>query len=105
MDALNQHLSPGLARGQLWKTSDSYVRIIDRGKTLVHYKLMKNPTQSAVTRLMKRNALAHYLQAAHASLLSETGARGCEVRPELLADLDARPVSRHFAAGPLPASS
>ena len=30
-----------LAKGQVWKTGDAYLQIMDRGKRLIEYKMMK----------------------------------------------------------------
>jgi len=30
-----------LAKGQVWRTGDAYLQIMDRGKRLISYKIMK----------------------------------------------------------------
>lgn len=40
---------PTTRTGQLWKIPDGYLQIVQRGKTLIHYKMMRNPDQRAVT--------------------------------------------------------
>src|SRR5215831_21365914 len=32
-----------LEKGQLWKVDDAYLQIVELGKRLIHYKLMKKP--------------------------------------------------------------
>jgi len=66
-----KHQFPGFAKGQLWKADNSYFQIVDQGKRHVHYKLMKEPNQSAaITRLIKTEALAVYLNATDATLMN-----------------------------------
>jgi len=44
----NKKPLPPLEKGQLWKTDTSYIQIWDIGKTLVDYKMMKQPGNKAV---------------------------------------------------------
>ena len=37
-----------LAKGQVWKTGDAYLQIMDRGKRLISYKMMKQRGERAV---------------------------------------------------------
>jgi hypothetical protein len=37
-----------LANGQTWKTAETYIRITEIGKTLISYKMMKQPGQRGV---------------------------------------------------------
>jgi hypothetical protein len=37
-----------LAKGQVWRTGDAYLQIMDRGKRLISYKMMKEWGQRAV---------------------------------------------------------
>ena len=37
-----------LAKGQVWKTGNAYVQIMDRGKRPISYKMMKERGQRAV---------------------------------------------------------
>ncbi len=61
----------GLATGQLWKTDDAYVQIVELGKKLIHYKLLKDPKQPVVmTRMIRTDALAVYLRMTEATLMS-----------------------------------
>jgi len=70
MGATSQKLSPPLAKGQLWKTDDAYLQIVDLEKRLIHYKLMKKPDQPAATRLIRTDVLAVYLRATDAVLMN-----------------------------------
>ncbi len=70
MELSGQKPTPGLAKGQLWKTDDTYLQIVELGKRQIHYKVMKKPDQPAVTRLIRTEALAVYLSATEAVLMS-----------------------------------
>jgi len=51
-------------KGQLWKVDNAYIQIVDHGKRLIHYKMMKQPGQKAVlTRIIRPDAFAVYLMA------------------------------------------
>ncbi len=46
---INKKASPeGLAAGQLWKLNHAYIQIVELGKRLLHYRMMKNPGQRGV---------------------------------------------------------
>ena len=63
---------PDLAQGQLWKADGSYIQIVERGKRLIHYKMMKQPAQKAVmTRMVGIEALVTYLRKNGATLISQ----------------------------------
>lgn len=71
MDTNRQQTPPGLAQGQLWKTDNTYLQIVELGKKLIHYKLLKDPRQPVViTRLIRTDALAVYLRATEATLMN-----------------------------------
>ena len=64
--------SPALASGQLWKLDHAYIQIVELGKRLIHYKLMRQPGQRAVlTRMIGIEALAVYLRTNEATLVSQ----------------------------------
>ena len=68
---IKQRQFPGFAKGQVWKADGSYLQIIDQGKRHIQYKLMREPNQAAaITRLIKTEALAVYLNATEAVLLN-----------------------------------
>ena len=59
-----------LEAGQLWKIEHGYVYIVELGKRLIHYKLLRNPDQKAVlTRLIGIEALLNYLRQSEAVLV------------------------------------
>jgi hypothetical protein len=60
-----------LEAGQLWKIEHGYVYIVELGKQLIHYKLMRQPSQRAVlTRMIGIEALLNYLRQSEAELVS-----------------------------------
>ena len=59
-----------LAKGQLWKTADVYLQIMDRGKRLIEYKMMKELGKRAVRTQMSGIAeVEAYLKANEAKLV------------------------------------
>jgi hypothetical protein len=60
-----------LEAGQLWKIEHGYLYIVELGKRLIHYKMLKQPHQKAVvTRMIGFEALATYLRSNEAELVS-----------------------------------
>ncbi len=63
-----------LAKGQVWRTGEAYLQIVDRGKRLISYKMMKEQGQRAVRTQMSAIAeVEEYLKANDAELI-ETAA-------------------------------
>ena len=70
--AMKSPNSGPLEKGQLWKVDENYLQIVDLGKRLIHYKLMKKPDQKAViTRMIGVEALAVYLRSNEATLVAQ----------------------------------
>jgi hypothetical protein len=66
-----QQRPQGLEKGQLWKIEHGYVLIVELGKRLIHYKMLKHPGQKAViTRLIGIDALAVFLKHTGAELVT-----------------------------------
>jgi len=64
-----------LEAGQLWKIEHGYLYIVELGKRLIHYKMLKQPNQkAAATRLIGIPALATYLKHNQAELVTQSGA-------------------------------
>ena len=60
----------GLAKGQLWKTNENYIRIVELGKTLIQYKLLRQEGQKAVkTQMTGISTLQDYLKTNSARLV------------------------------------
>ncbi len=53
---------PALAKGQIWKTKDLYIQIVELGKILVHYKLLEHLDQIRGTQMSRIEILAEYLR-------------------------------------------
>ena len=59
-----------LAKGQVWKTGDAYLQIMDRGKRLISYKMMKERGQRAVrTQMSGIGDVESFLKANEAELV------------------------------------
>jgi hypothetical protein len=59
-----------LAKGQVWRTGDAYLQIMDRGKRLISYKMMKKRGERAVRMQMSGIAdVEAYLKANEAELI------------------------------------
>jgi hypothetical protein len=59
-----------LAKGQVWKTAEAYLQIMDRGKRLISYKMMKERGQRAVRTQMSGIAdVESFLKANQAELV------------------------------------
>ncbi len=62
-----------LEKGQLWKCAQNYVYIVEMGRRLIHYKLLKYPTQKGVlTRMVGLEAIQGYLKANDGELVTAT---------------------------------
>jgi hypothetical protein len=62
-----------LEKGQLWKLENGYLYIVEPGKRLVHYKLLRQPNQKAVvTRLIGMEELLTYLKHNEAQMIEDT---------------------------------
>jgi hypothetical protein len=60
-----------LEKGQMWKVEHGYIYIVELGKRLIHYKMLREPKQKAVlTRMIGFDALAKFLTQSEAELVS-----------------------------------
>lgn len=60
--------------GQLWKVEQGYLYIVEMGKRLIHYKMLRQPKQRAVvTRMIGIEALLKYLKQSEAELVNCPG--------------------------------
>ena len=60
-----------LAKGQIWKTENAYIQIVELGKRLIQYKMMKQQGQKAVkTQMAGIDSLESYLKTNAAKLVS-----------------------------------
>jgi hypothetical protein len=60
---------PALARGQLWKTVDAYIQIVDLGKRLIDYRMMRQLGQSRRTQTSSIETMEKYLKTNEARLV------------------------------------
>jgi hypothetical protein len=59
-----------LTKGQVWRTAEAYLQIMDRGKRLISYKMMKERGKKAVMTQMSAIAtVEEYLKANKAELI------------------------------------
>lgn len=58
-----------LKAGQLWKTQERFLQVMDVGKTLVHYRILRSPNQKvSATRVANQGEMIEYLKRNKASL-------------------------------------
>jgi len=70
MKSNNNRVTEPLAKGQLWKTNDTYVQIVELGKRLIHYKMPRQLGQRAVkTHTVGIETLESYLKTNQARLV------------------------------------
>ncbi len=64
--------SPTLSKGQLWKTNDAYIHIVELGKTLIHYRMTRSLKQKGViTQLSAIGTMMSYLKRKDAQLVRQ----------------------------------
>jgi hypothetical protein len=61
---------PVLTKGQLWKTDQAYIHIVELGKTLLHYRMTRSLKQKGVITQMSAIAtMVKYLKSNEARLV------------------------------------
>lgn len=61
-----------LAKGQVWRTGDAYLQIMDRGKRLISYKVMRERGKRGVrTQMSGIHDVEAYLKANDAELIEK----------------------------------
>jgi len=61
---------PPLAKGQVWKIDNAYIQIVELGKTLIQYKMLRQQGQKAVkTHMTGISTLQTYLKTNAAQLV------------------------------------
>ena len=66
--------SPALAKGQLWKTEKGHIQIVDLGKLLVHYKMLRDLRQMRRTQMSRIDSMVAYLKTNGAQLVENSAA-------------------------------
>jgi len=64
--------TPALAKGQLWKTEEGHIRIMDLGKMLVHYKMLRDLRQARRTQISRIDSMEAYLKTNRAQLAEDS---------------------------------
>jgi hypothetical protein len=71
MSSTRQKAAVGLEKGQLWKLDNTYIQIVELGKRLIQYRILKQPNQKGVlTRMIGFDALISYLRTNRAILVA-----------------------------------
>jgi hypothetical protein len=65
---------PALAKGQLWSTTKGHIQIVDLGKMLVHYKMLRDLRQMRRTQMSRINTMEGYLKTNRAQLVESSAA-------------------------------
>jgi hypothetical protein len=58
-----------LARGQRWKTKDAYIEIVELGKRLIHYRMVRQLGQMRRTQTSGIDTMESYLKSHEAQLV------------------------------------
>ena len=69
MKANRKKALPALANGQLWKTDTAYIQIVELGKRLIDYRMMRELGQSRRTQTSSIETMANYLKTNAARLV------------------------------------
>jgi hypothetical protein len=60
---------PALANGQLWKTDNAYIQIVELGKRLIDYRMMRQLGQARRTQTSSIETMEKYLKTNEARLV------------------------------------
>jgi hypothetical protein len=74
MKANGKKSTPALAKGQLWRTEKGHIQIVDLGKMLVHYKMLKDLRQMRRTQMSRIDTMEGYLKSNRAQLVENSAA-------------------------------
>jgi hypothetical protein len=59
-----------LLKGQIWKAKETYVQIVDAGKTLIHYTMSPKPRQRGLrVHMATRETVLDFLKSNRAKLV------------------------------------
>lgn len=62
--------STPLVKGQIWKVKETYVQIVDAGKTLIHYTMSPKPRQRGLrVHMATRETVQDFLKSNRAKLM------------------------------------
>jgi hypothetical protein len=58
-----------LVKGQIWKVKETYVQVVDAGKTLIHYTMSPKPRQRGLrVHMATRDTVQEFLRSNQAKL-------------------------------------
>jgi hypothetical protein len=60
---------PALAKGQLWSTAKGHIKIVELGKMLVHYKMLRDLRQMRRTQMSRIDTMKAFLKTNGAQLV------------------------------------
>ena len=60
---------PALANGQVWKTENAYIQIVELGKRLIDYRMMRQLGQSRRTQTSSIETMENYMKTNEARLV------------------------------------
>jgi hypothetical protein len=66
---IGKKFSPALAKGQRWRTKDAFIEIVQLGKTLIDYRLLRELGQRRRTQTTTFKSMEDYLKANEARLM------------------------------------
>jgi hypothetical protein len=61
-----------LAKGQLWSTAKGHIKIVELGKMLVHYKMLRDLRQMRRTQMSRIDTMEAYLKTNRAHLAEDS---------------------------------
>ena len=64
--------SPALAKGQLWSTAKGHIKIVELGKMLVHYKMLRDLRQMRRTQMSRIKSMEVYLKTNGGQLVEDS---------------------------------
>ena len=74
MKTNGKNSTPALANGQVWRTEKVHIRIMDLGKLLVHYKMLRDLRQMRRTQVSRIDSMETYLRTNRAQLVDSSAA-------------------------------
>jgi hypothetical protein len=64
--------APALANGQVWRMGKVHIRIVELGKLLVHYKMLRDLRQMRRTQVSRIDNMETYLRTNKAQLVDSS---------------------------------
>ena len=74
MNTTRKKPTPALAKGQLWRTAQGHIQIVELGKMLVHYKMLRDLGQMRRTQMSRIDSMVLYLKTNGARLVETSAA-------------------------------